>query len=114
MINNWIIGDARHCELGGLFDQSGDVGCRQFALVDQGGGNGTDGGPIDLHNSISTPPRESSGLGVDTQQVLVIANTRAMQAVPATVAKIEALSPNPLSSTCMRTGIVPACNCSGR
>ena len=40
--------------------------------------------------------------------------TRAMQSLPATVAKMETPTPKPLSSTCVRTGIVPACNCSGR
>jgi hypothetical protein len=46
--------------------------------------------------------------------IAYVNSSRAMQAVPATVTKIEAPTPNPLSSTCMRTGMVPACNCSGR
>jgi hypothetical protein len=46
--------------------------------------------------------------------IAYVNSTRAMQAVPPTVAKVDAPTPNPLSSTCVRTGMVPACNCSGR
>ena len=46
--------------------------------------------------------------------IAYVNSTRAMQSLPATVAKMETPTPKPLSSTCVRTGIVPACNCSGR
>ncbi len=46
--------------------------------------------------------------------IAYVNSTRAMQAVPAPVTKMEASKPTPLSSTCVRTGNVPACNCSGR
>jgi hypothetical protein len=46
--------------------------------------------------------------------IAYVNSTRAMQALPATVAKADAPTHTPLSPTCMRTGIVPACSCSGR
>ena len=49
-----------------------------------------------------------------TPVIAYVNSTRATQSLPVVVAKMEDPTPKPLSSTCVRTGIVPACNCSGR